>query len=120
MPDEIIRELTTKNNDEQVTSEGVLTGVKRIEAQRAQAAILNNITESCQFDKVKVTKKPKEDNVKLAPGMTGQCALADTVVESMCQGSVQLMARCAPDVARQAISRRCARVKQIELCMSWK
>ena len=27
--DEIIRELTTKNNDEQVTSEGVLTWAKR-------------------------------------------------------------------------------------------
>ena len=70
--DEIIRELTTKNNDEQVTSKGTLILAKRVEIQRAQAAILNNITESCQFDKVKVSKKSKEDNVKLTPGTTVQ------------------------------------------------
>ena len=80
---------------------------------------LNNITESCQFDKVKVAKKSKEDNIKLAPGMTGD-ALADTVVGSMHQGSVQLMARYALDVARWAISRRCARVEEKELCTSLK
>ena len=66
MLDEIIRELTTENNDEQVTSKGMLIWVKRIEAQRAQAAVLNNITESHQFDKVTVTKKSKEDNGKPA------------------------------------------------------
>ena len=72
MLDEIIRELTAKNSNEQVTSEGLLILAKRIETQRAQAAKLNNITESCQFDKVKVTKKSKGDNVKHAPGTTGQ------------------------------------------------
>ena len=72
MLDEIIRELTAKNNDEQVTTEGVLIWARRIEAQRAQATILNNITESCQFDKVKVAKKSKEDNIKLTPGKIGQ------------------------------------------------
>ena len=72
MLDEIIRELTTENNNEQVTNKGVLIWVKRIEAQRAHTAILNNITESCQFDKVTVTEKSKEDNVKLTPGTTGQ------------------------------------------------
>ena len=72
MLDEIIREITAKNKDEQVTSEGVLIWAKYIEAQRVQATILNNITESHQFDKVKVTKKSKEDKVKLTPGMTGQ------------------------------------------------
>ena len=72
MLDEMIRELTAKNNEEQVTSEGMLIWVKRIEAQRAQATILNNINEACQFDKVKVTKKPKEDNIRHAPGTTSQ------------------------------------------------
>ena len=52
MLDEIIRELTAKNNDEQVTSEGVLIWAKRIEVQRDQATVLNNIMESHQFDKV--------------------------------------------------------------------
>ena len=46
MLDEIIRELTAKNNNEQVTSEDMLVWAKRIEVQRAQAAILNSITES--------------------------------------------------------------------------
>ena len=41
MLEEVIRELTGRNNNEQTTSEGVLVWVKRIEAQRAQAAILN-------------------------------------------------------------------------------
>ena len=72
MLDEIIRELTAKNNHEQVTSEGVLIRAKRIEVQRAQAVILNIITESCQCDKVKVTKRPREDNVRHTPGMTSQ------------------------------------------------
>ena len=72
MLDEVIRQLTAKNNDEQVTSEGMLIWAKRIEVQRVQATMLNNITESCQCDKVKVAKKPKEDNVRHASGMTSQ------------------------------------------------
>ena len=72
MLDEIIREIMAKNNDEQVSSEGMLTWAKRIEMQRAQAAILSNITESCQFDKIKVTQKPREGNVRHMPGTTGQ------------------------------------------------
>ena len=43
---EIIKELTIKSNDEQTTSEGVLAWVKRVEAQRAQATILNDIMEN--------------------------------------------------------------------------
>ena len=103
-----------------MTSEGMLIWAKRIEAQRAQATVLNNITESHQSDKVKVTKNSKEDNVKHAPGRQVNNALADTVAGSMCQGSVQLMAKCVPDVTRWATSRRCAIVEEIELCMSWK
>ena len=69
---EIIREFTTKNNDEQVASEGVLIWMKRIEVQRPQATVLNTITESHQFDKVKGAKQTKEDNVRCISGMTGQ------------------------------------------------
>ena len=72
MFDKIIRELTATNNDEQVTSEGMLIWAKRIEVQRAQATVLNTITESQQFDKVKLAKKTKEDNVRCTPGMTVQ------------------------------------------------
>ena len=59
MLDEIIMELTAKNSNEQVTSECLLIWAKRIEVQRAQATILNNITEPCQFDKVKVTQNQR-------------------------------------------------------------
>ena len=59
MLDEVIRELTAKNNDEQMTSEGVLAWMKRVEAQWAQAAILNDITELHQFDKTKLAQQPK-------------------------------------------------------------
>ena len=59
MLDEIIRELTAKNRHEQGTSEGVLIWAKRIEVQRAQAVILNNIMESHQFDKVNSHPKAK-------------------------------------------------------------
>ena len=40
MLDEIIRELTAENNDEQVTSEGMFIWTNRIEVQRAQATVL--------------------------------------------------------------------------------
>ena len=59
MLDKIIRELTTKDNNEQTTTQDVLVWAKRIKVQRAQAAILNDITESQKFDKVKLAQKPK-------------------------------------------------------------
>ena len=42
---EIVRELMAKNNSEHIKSEDVLLWFRQIEAQRAQAAILNDITE---------------------------------------------------------------------------
>ena len=58
MLDKIIRELTGKDNNEQMTSEDVLVWAKRIEVQRAQAANLKDITESQKFDEVKLAQKP--------------------------------------------------------------
>ena len=57
MLDKVIRELTAKNSSEQTTSEDVLLWARRIEAQRAQAAILSDITKAQKFDKVKVVQK---------------------------------------------------------------
>ena len=54
MLSKIIKELTSKSNDEQTTSEGVLAWAKRVEAQRAQATILNNNMETHQPHKVKI------------------------------------------------------------------
>ena len=59
MLDKIIRELTAKDNNDQMMSEDMLVWAKRIEVWRAQAAILNDITESQKFDKVKLAQKPK-------------------------------------------------------------
>ena len=57
MLEKIIKELTTTNDDDQITSEGMLAWAKRVEMQRAQTAVLNTTMESRQFDKVKVEKK---------------------------------------------------------------
>ena len=72
MLEEIIKELTTTKDDDQISSEGVLAWAIRVEAQRAQAAVLNTIMESRQFDKVKVIKKPKEDSSRCPLGTTPQ------------------------------------------------
>ena len=61
---EIIEELTTAKDDEHITSGGMLAWPKRVEVQRAQATVLNTITESRQFDKVIIAKKPKEGNIR--------------------------------------------------------
>ena len=57
MLDEVIREFTTKSSSDQTTSEDMLIWAKRVEAQRMQAAILSDITESQRFDQVKVAKQ---------------------------------------------------------------
>ena len=59
MLDEVIRELTTKNNKEHTTSGDVLVWTRRIKAQCAQAAILSDITKLQNFDKVKMVQKMK-------------------------------------------------------------
>ena len=71
MLDEVIRELTTKNNDEQRTNKGVLAWAKRVEVQQVQAAKLNDIMESCQFDKIKMAQKSKDSQVRQTTSATG-------------------------------------------------
>ena len=66
MLEEIIKELTITQNDDQITSGGALAWAKRVEAKRAQAAVLNIIMELRQFDKVKVVKKPKGRQHKMS------------------------------------------------------
>ena len=46
MLEEIIKELTATSNDDNITTGGVLTWTKRVEVQRAQAVVLNILTES--------------------------------------------------------------------------
>ena len=65
---EEIKELTMTSNDDHITNGGVLVWAKRVEAQRVQAAVLDMLTESRQFDKVKISKKPKEENARATVG----------------------------------------------------
>ena len=52
--------LTATNNDDHIASGGVLAWAKRVEVQRAQAAVLNTLTESRQFDEVKNIEENKK------------------------------------------------------------
>ena len=70
MLEEVIRELTARNNDEQKTSKGVCIWAKRIEVQWAQAAILNGITKLCQFNKINMTSKTKGRQARQALNTT--------------------------------------------------
>ena len=64
MLDEIIRELTSKINSEQMTSKDVLTWAKRVKVQRAQASILIDITKTKTFDKIKNAPQGKNTWVR--------------------------------------------------------
>ena len=72
MLDEVIRELTAKNNNKQITSKGELAWAKRVEAQQVQAALLNDIMELCQFNKIKMAQKSKDSQVRQTTSVTGQ------------------------------------------------
>ena len=117
MLDEVIRELTTKNDNEQTTSEDVLAWAKRVEVQQAQAAILNDITESHKFDKIKMAPKPKSSWIEKQHIKCLTDSHADIVGEVMHQDSAQHMEKCALDVGRQATSERCVGVWGTEQCM---
>ena len=72
MLDEVIRELTAKSNNEQMTGKGVLAWAKRVEAQWVQATILNDITELHQFDEIKMAQKSKDSQMRQTMSMPGQ------------------------------------------------
>ena len=56
MLEKIIRGLMTVKSDEQITSGNFLVWAKRVDAQRAQAAVMSAITKSKEFDKIKVSR----------------------------------------------------------------
>ena len=62
MLEEIIKELTVTSNHDHIMSGSVPAWAKGVEVQRVQAAVLDTLTELRQFDKVKIAKRPKEDN----------------------------------------------------------
>ena len=64
MLEEIIKELTATKNVDHIMSGGLLAWAKRVEAQRAQAAVLNMLVESRQLDKIKISKTVKENRTR--------------------------------------------------------
>ena len=54
---EIIRELTKANESTAVKSEQILVWAKRVEAQRAQTAIITSLSETKEFVKIKTIKQ---------------------------------------------------------------
>ena len=57
---EIIRELTKTDENMHVTCEQILAWAKRIKAQRAQAAVINSLSEVKEFDKKTNSKRGSE------------------------------------------------------------
>ena len=86
MLDEIIRELTSRNGNVQTTNEDMLAWAKRVEAQRAQASMLNDITETKAFDKVKKETESKDTQGKeahIATKMTVQILWGKSSTKAM-------------------------------------
>ena len=117
---EVIRELTARNNDEQTTSKGVLVWAKRIEVQWVQAAILNDITESCQFDKINMASETKGGQVRQALNATLNRWPYRYCSGYMPLNSAQHMERPVLDGERWATTKRCAEVRETALCMSYR
>ena len=120
MLDEIIRELTSKTTSQQTTSEDVLAWAKRVKTQRAQASILNDITETKTFDKVK--KEPESKNTwgKKQMLLHTRDGCAGTVGEVMHPDNAQHMGKCALHVARWHTLGRYAGAKETAWYMKLK
>ena len=67
---EIIRELTKIRENTEITHENVLCLAKRVEAQRAQSAIMNSLTEAKEFDKLKIAKNKYKDSLRRSSAQT--------------------------------------------------
>ena len=61
---EIIKELTATRGNDHITSGNVLAWAKSVEAQRVQASVMNSITESKEFDKIKVSRSMHKESPK--------------------------------------------------------
>ena len=117
MLDEIIRDLTSRTGNVQTKSEDVLAWAKRVEAQRVQASVLNDITETRVFERGQSQSIPREEKHRLQHTKDGH---GDTVGEIMHQDNAQLMGKCVQHAARWGTSGRCAEAKETTWSMKWK
>ena len=104
MLEEIIRELTAIKNDDCIMSGGVLEGAKRVEAQKAQTVALNMLTKSRQFDKIKLSKKVKEDKDEPIQDMDIRVDTIQSIAEiPKCMSILQIQQTTAQDEHLQCL-----------------
>ena len=105
MLEEIIRELTKAKGNVTITSENVLTWDKRVEAQRAQSAVMSTITEMNEFDKMKVAKYTHKNTAKrIIQTRTPTMQTCRCCGSTHPQDSAQHMGRCVWYAAKLATS----------------
>ena len=118
MLEEIMKELTATKNDDHITSGGILAWAKRVEVQRAQAAVLNTLSQN-NLIKSKYQRKQKMTKPELQYTGPHSNSCADTVGESTSQGSAQHTARHVWSVAMKDTSGRSATVEGAGWSMRW-
>ena len=59
---EIIKELTTTKRNDTITIENILSWAMRLEVQRAHPAVMSTITETKEFDKIRISKYSYKDS----------------------------------------------------------
>ena len=64
MLEEIIRELTMKDENKIVTREQVLMWAKRVEGTRAEFAIINSLSTAKDFDRTKTVRSEQRKMVR--------------------------------------------------------
>ena len=109
-----------QNNNEQMTSEDVLAWAKRVKVQRVQASVLNDITETKTFDKIK-----NASELKNTWGREPNIAAHQRWLCRYCGGGhaprqSPHMGKCVPHAARWSTLGRCVGAKETSWCMKWK
>ena len=96
----------------------MLYGTKRVEAQRAQAqsTIMNSLTETKEFDKLKIVKSTHKESLRRFSALTKcpQNSHADIVVATIPQDNAQTMGRNSQNAAKVATSERCVGTGEAE------
>ena len=120
MLDKIIRELTSRTGNVLMTSEDELVWAKRVEAQRVQAVVLNDLTEIRAFNKIKKETEPKSTRGREAQVATHKRWPCRYCGEAMHKHNTQHMGKCVQHGARQGTSGRCEGAKETMQSMKWK
>ena len=96
---EIIKELIKTEESKDVTSEQVLAWAKRVEAQKAQSAIINSLKETKDFNRIKTLRGGRRESHKLMPKYP-QSRVAVIMVPAIHPDNAQPVARSVQDVVK--------------------